>query len=197
MNKLSFGLVALMFGATLAHAQTQIRPDRAPLDPTALPPGTQRVAASADECAVWRRERSFARSVEAHDAGAFESHLHPGTVFNAGSVEAERGRAAVLQGWAGIVEGKNVVLRWRPGIVNIGGDPAIAVSRGPWILQATRDGLTGFSVGFYQTVWVRDARDGIWRVLFDAGASTPMKVADRAAAETWVAEQAMADCSAG
>ena len=193
MNKLSFGLAVLALGAGLAQAQV----DRAPADPTALPPGTKRVAASADECAVWRRERSFARSVQAHDAIAFESHLHPGTVFNAGSVEAERGRAAVVQGWAGIVEGKNVVLRWRPGIVNIGGDPAIAVSRGPWILQAMREGAPAFSVGFYQTVWVRDAKDGAWRVLFDAGASTPMKVADRAAAEAWVAEQAMADCAAG
>ena len=61
----------------------------------------------------------------------------------------------------------------------------------------TRDGVAAFSVGFYQTVWVRDAKDGTWRVLFDAGASTPMKVADRAAAEAWVAEQVMADCAAG
>jgi ketosteroid isomerase-like protein len=186
MSTRSFGVVALLFSAGLAQAQ---------VDPTALPLGAKRIAASADECAVWRRERSFAKSVETHDMPGFEAHLHSGTVFNAGAADALRGRAAVAQGWAGIVEGKNPVLRWRPGIVNIGGDPAIAVSRGPWILQATRDGVPSFSVGFYQTVWVRDARDGAWQVLFDAGASTPMKVADRAAAEAWVAEQAMADCA--
>ncbi len=193
MTARAFGLATLALAAGLAQAQT----DQALVDASALPLGVKRIAASADECAVWRRERSFAKSVEAHDLPAFESHLHPGTVFNAGAAEADRGRVAVVQGWAGIVEGKGIVLRWRPGIVNIGGDPAIAISRGPWILQAMGDGVPSFSVGFYQTVWVRDAKDATWRVLFDAGASTPLKVADRAAAASWVAEQPMSDCAAG
>ena len=188
-----FGLATLVLVAGLVQAQA----DQSSADPTALPSAAKRVAASADECAVWRRERSFAKSVEAHDLPAFESHLHPGVVFNAGDAGADRGRAAVVQGWAGIVEGKGIVLRWRPGIVNIGGDPSIAISRGPWILQATRDGVPSFSVGIYQTVWVRDAKDATWRVLFDAGASTPLKVTDRAAAAVWVAEQPMSDCAAG
>ena len=152
-------------------------------------------AASADECAVWRRERSFAQSVEAHDAAAFAAHLHPGAVFNAGSADADRGLAAMTRSWAGIIEGKGVLLRWRPGIVTIGGDPKVAVSRGPYILQASRDGVATFSVGFYQTVWLREAADGPWRVLFDGGASTPIKLADRAAAEAWVVAQAMSDCA--
>jgi ketosteroid isomerase-like protein len=183
------GLLATLVLAALCAAAG------ADADPTALPLSAKRVAASADECAVWRRERSFARSVEAHDARAFAAHLHPGTVFNAGAADADRGRAAVAESWSEIVEGKKLVLRWRPGIVHIGGDPAIALSRGPWILQSSRDGATTVSVGFYQTVWVRDAADGVWRVLYDAAASTPQKMADRAAAERWVADQAMADCS--
>ena len=188
MKHSMFGWAVLAFFAGTAQAQT---------DPAALPLAAKRIAASAEECSAWRRERSFAKSVEAHDLSAFESHLHAGTVFNAGTVAANRGRAAVLEGWTGIVEGKGSVLRWRAGIVNIGGDPTIAVSRGPWIVQSTRDGTTSFSVGFYQTVWVRDAKDATWRVLFDGGASTPLKVADRAAADAWVVEQPMSDCAAG
>lgn len=191
--KRAAGFAALALAAGLAQAQAA----RAPVDAGALPPGTKRLAASTEECTVWRRERSFAASVEAHDARAFESHLHPGALFNAGSVEPARGSGAVAQSWAEIVEGKAVVLRWRPGIVHIGGDPAVAVSRGPWIMQTTRDGAAVVNVGFFQSVWVRDAKDGTWRILFDAGASTPKQVADRAAAEAWVAEQAMADCAAG
>ena len=38
------------------------------IDAKPLPLATQRIAASSDECAVWRREQAFARSVEAHDA---------------------------------------------------------------------------------------------------------------------------------
>jgi hypothetical protein len=47
----------------------------------------------------------------------------------------------------------------------------------------------------YQTVWVRDARDGVWRVLFDGSASAPQAMDDRAAADHWVEEQAMSDCA--
>ncbi|MGZ8259469.1 MAG: YybH family protein [Caldimonas sp.] len=160
-----------------------------------LPLATKRVGASADECAVWRREQSFARSVERHDAAAFASHLHAGAVFNAGAAEADRGRDAVVQSWAAIVEGKALALRWRAGIVQIGGEPTVAVSRGPFILQRVQAGAPTFRVGFYQTVWLRDRGDGVWRVLFDGSASTPEPMADRAAAERWVEAQAMSDCS--
>jgi hypothetical protein len=185
-------LVAAVAATSASHA-VAAEPDAV----GALPLAAQRLAASADECVVWRRELSFARSVEAHDGAAFAAHLHPGTVFNAGAAEAERGRDAVAKSWAGLVEGKSAILRWRPGIVNIGGDPNVAISRGPYILQTTTDGVDTFSVGFYQTVWVRDPGDMAWRVLFDGGASTLTKVADRAAAETWIVAQAMSDCAAG
>jgi hypothetical protein len=118
-------------------------------------------------------------------------------VFNAGTADAERGRDAVAKSWAGRVEGESAVLRWRPGIVNIGGDLNRAISRGPYILQTTKDGVASFSVGFYQTVWVCDPDDMAWRVLLDGGASTLAKLSDRVAAEAWVVAQAMSDCAAG
>jgi len=188
--------LASIVGLALAAAGPALSQPRSAGDPTALPPGPASVVASADECTVWRRERSFSRSVEAHDAASFAAHLHAGAIFNAGTADAERGRGAILESWAGIVEGKTLVLRWRPGVVNIGGEPSIAVSRGPYILQTTREGVPAFSVGLYQTVWSRAAADSSWRVLFDGGASTPKPVADRAEAEQWVAAQPMANCPA-
>lgn len=167
----------------------------AAIDAKPLPLATRRVPASADECAVWRRELSFARSVESHDARAFASYLHAGTVFNAGTADADRGRDEVAKSWAEIVEGKTIALRWRPGIVQIGGEAGIAVSRGPYILQRVQAGAPVYRVGMYQTVWVRDARDGVWRVLFDGSATAGQQVDDRAAAERWVEEQAMSDCA--
>ena len=88
-------------------------------------------------------------------------------------------------------------MRWRAGIVQIGGEPTIAVSRGPYILQRMQAGAPVFRVGFYQTVWLRDRGDGVWRVLYDGSASSPQPMADRAAAERWVEEQAMSDCAQG
>jgi hypothetical protein len=107
----------------------------------------------------------------------------------------DRGSDEVAKSWAEIVEGKRIALRWRPGIVQIGGEPTIALSRGPYILQRLQAGATIYRVGMYQTVWVRDGRDGVWRVLFDGSATTGQPMDDRAAAERWVEEQAMSDCA--
>ena len=165
------------------------------IDAQPLPLATKRIAASSDECVVWRREQSFARTVEAHDARAFQAFLHAGTVFNAGTADADRGSAEVAKSWAEIVEGKTIALRWRPGIVQIGGEPTIAISRGPYILQRMQAGAPIYRVGMYQTVWVRDGRDGVWRVLYDGSASPGQAIDDRAAADRWVEEQAMSDCA--
>ena len=180
---------AALFAAAPVHSQSVA------IEAGPLPLSAKRVAASADECAVWRLEQDFARSVERHDARAFASFLHAGTVFNAGAAQADRGRDTVVRSWAGIVEGKTIALRWRAGIVQIGGEPHIALSRGPYILQRDSAGAPAFRVGFYQTIWVRDARDGVWRILYDGSASAPQAMADRAAAERWVEEQAMSDCA--
>jgi len=178
---------ALVCGAALA--------DDAPIAVAPLPLAAKRLPASADECAVWRREQSFARAVERHDARAFAEHLHAGTIFDAGHADADRGRDAVTASWTPIIAGTTIALRWRSGIVQIGGEPGIAISRGPFILQRTQGGADVFRVGFYQTVWLRDARDGVWRVLYDGSASTAQAMESRAAAERWVEEQAMSDCA--
>ena len=179
----------------IASACVSVQAQVAPIDAKPLPLASKRLPASADECAVWKREQAFARSVEAHDARAFESFLHAGTVFNAGTADVDRGRDDVVKSWGEIVDGKTIALRWRPGIVHIGGEPTIAVSRGTFILQRMQAGAPVFRVGTFQTVWVRDARDSVWRVLFDGAASTPQSMDNRAAAERWVEDQPMSDCA--
>jgi ketosteroid isomerase-like protein len=188
-TRLAGASLAALCIAGAASAQVAV------IDAKPLPPATRRITASSDECTVWRREQAFARSVEAHDARAFQSFLHAGTVFGAGTAEADRGSDEVAKSWAEIVEGRTIALRWRPGIVQIGGEPTIALSRGPYILQRVQAGATTYRVGMYQTVWVRDGRDGVWRVLYDGSATTGQTMADRAAAERWVEEQAMSDCA--
>jgi ketosteroid isomerase-like protein len=150
---------------------------------------------SAAECAVWQRELSFARSVETHDAKAFAAHLHPGAVFNAGSRNPLRGSDIVAQRWAGIVEGKEFVLRWRPGVVNIGGDPNVALSRGPFLSEdLTEPPADRFKVGFFHSVWVRDAASGEWRILFDGPDGAPRPVADADEGRAFIAAQSSDEC---
>jgi hypothetical protein len=184
-------LASLLISAACGSASSQ----EAVIDARPLPLASKRIPASADECAVWRREHGFARSVERHDAAAFASFLHAGTVFDAGSADATRGRDAVASGWAEIVDGKSIALRWRPGVVQIGGEATIALSRGPYILQRIQAGAPVFRVGQYQTVWVRDSRDAVWRVLYDGSATSAQPMPDRAAADRWVEEQPMSDCA--
>ena len=185
----AFGWVALFAAAAPSIAQAQ---SSAPAPAAAaLPPALH----SAAECVVWRRELSFARSVEAHDAAAFASHLHPGAVFNAGSRRPLRGSDTVAQAWAGIVEGKEFVLRWRPGVVRIGGDPNIALSRGPSFSDTPgADAKDRYRVGFFQSIWVRDAASGEWRVLFDGPDGVPRPVASADEGRAFLAAQSSDDC---
>ncbi len=137
-------------------------------DPPA-PAATPRVPMSATECAAWEREKSFAASVEAHDAVAFRAHLHVDTVFIDGRGGLTRGADAVTESWAGIISGEELVLRWYPDVVTIAGTTGVALSRGPyWIENTKADADPRFMVGQFISTWLRGP-DGQWQVIFDGG----------------------------
>lgn len=124
---------------------------------------------SADECAVWQRELSFARSVAEHDAAAFAGHVGERAAFGAGQPEPTRGRDAIVQRWTGLIEGKQVRLRWYPTRVTIGGMSGVAWSSGPALFEdLDPQAEHRFRIGRFHSVWHKDA-DGVWRVLFDEG----------------------------
>ncbi|MBY0422058.1 MAG: DUF4440 domain-containing protein, partial [Parvularculaceae bacterium] len=130
-------------------------------------------APSGDACAVFARERSFADSVERHDAAAFAEHLRADAVFAAATPRPVRGREAILADWAGIIRGDTTTLRWRPRFVTVSGD--VALSRGPYVLSgADASGRMTWRVGEFASVWTRGP-DG-WKVLFDGGGPPPRSV---------------------
>ncbi|MEP7043966.1 MAG: DUF4440 domain-containing protein [Dokdonella sp.] len=180
--------VAMAMASVAAHAE--------PPSPTAAAtraPAPSRMSAA--ECEVWNRELSFAQSVEAHDAGAFAAHLHAATVFGAGSATPTRGRAAVTEDWKDIIEGKEIVLRWRPGFVAIGGEPNIALSSGPaWTEDLDPNAKTRYTISRFTSTWVKDS-DGQWRVLFD-GSGAPPKAASAEDVQKLIAAQP-ATCPGG
>ncbi len=148
---------------------------------------------TSDECDVWNREAGFASSVSQHDAGAFAAFLHAGALFNAASDAPTRGAAAVAKNWAGIIEGKNIVLRWLPQYVSIGGDLNIAISRGPFSMEnPNREGKEGkgkFSIGYFTSVWAREAKGKPCLVLFDGGGAPPIPAENAEAAAKRLASQ--------
>lgn len=132
----------------------------------AAPP---KAAYSADECAVWAREASFAQSVEDHDAKAFAEHLHADASFVSGRDHVARGHKAVIAEWTPLIEGKDVRIHWYPDAVTVAGDTGVAISRGPyWIENPAPDAKEKFVAGRFISTWVRDAK-GTWHVLYDGG----------------------------
>jgi ketosteroid isomerase-like protein len=134
-------------------------------------------APNADECAVWAREASFAKSVEDHDANAFAEHLHADASFISGRDSVARGRDAVIADWTPLIAGKDVRLHWYPDAVTVSGDSGVAVSRGPyWMENLAPDAKEKWMAGRFISTWVRDAK-GTWHVLYDGGGGNVPKPA--------------------
>ena len=132
-------------------------------------PAPPKPAYSADECAVWAREASFAQSVEDHDAKAFAEHLHADASFVSGRDQVARGHQAVIAEWTPLIEGKDVRIHWYPDAVTVAGDTGVAISRGPyWIENPAPDAKEKFVAGRFISTWVRDGK-GTWHVLYDGG----------------------------
>ncbi|MGO1073157.1 YybH family protein [Lysobacter sp. CA199] len=160
------GLSLLAFAPAWAQADANSGAKPATPAPDAAPPLTP---LSDEECAVWARELSFARSVAEHDTKAFASHLHAQAAFGAGRPQPTRGRERVVEQWAGLIEGKTLRLRWYPTRVTIGGDGEVAWSTGPALYHKLDPGAEPrYSIGAYQSVWRRDG-DGAWKIVFDDG----------------------------
>ncbi|GAB3360264.1 hypothetical protein GCM10027430_33330 [Lysobacter tyrosinilyticus] len=148
---------------------------------------------TADECAVWQREQSFARSVAAHDAAAFAQHVGEHAAFGASKPEPTRGREAIAKRWTGLIEGKQVALRWYPTRVTmVPGIADTAWSSGPSLIEVLDPKAKDrYLLGAFHSVWHKDA-DGVWRVLFDDGVEQhPVGTAEVAAFDS-----GRADCQA-
>jgi ketosteroid isomerase-like protein len=182
---------ALVLTAVLASASTAALAAANP-----APGGAQARAHSATECEVWRREASLARSVERGSRIGIAGHLHPGAVFSGADGEPVRGREAIVEQWTGLMGGEKVELRWRAGTVSIGGNPDVALSRGPFVLRERGPGNRQvLSVGLYQSVWVRDPATREWQVLFGGRGATTKRVADAQEAQNFSNAHAAVDCT--
>jgi ketosteroid isomerase-like protein len=172
-------LTTLVIPIIVSFAQTS-----APAPVKSVPPKLD-----ADECAVWQRELNFALSVDRHDAKAFATFVHPGAVFSAGTDTPTRGRDAIVADWAPIVDGKSIRVRWRPDIVNIGGDRNTAISTGPFVLEDTGpNGKPRYRIGRFNSIWTRTSPGSEWLVLFDSGGTTPSEVPDAKAASDFLSK---------
>jgi ketosteroid isomerase-like protein len=128
---------------------------------------------SVAECEVWKREKSFALSLAEHNAEAFSEHLYADAIFINGSEKPSRGSSEITSDWRNLISGSSTRLGWYPDVVMIGGEPNIAISRGPfWIERADPKAMPRYLVGTYQTIWAKNA-NGLWQVLYNGGGPSP------------------------
>ncbi len=134
----------------------------------------QKQALGKQECEVWNREKSFAASVENHDANAFAEHIDANAIFINNNGSYMRGSAQVAKAWAGIIEGKAIVLRWNPDFIGISSDGKTAISRGPyWIYDPNPNAKKTYLTGTFQSTWVKNKK-GQWHVFTDGGTPGPV-----------------------
>lgn len=70
-----------------------------------------------------------------------------------------------------------VVLKWEPEYMDISASGDFGISTGPWETGEYRPNTPPQAHGYFLTVWKREAGD-IWKVLLDAGNSTPVPVSN-------------------
>ena len=109
---------------------------------------------------VFAAESTFAASFAKRDTAAFAALIAPDAVFFGQG--ALRGKAAVVEGWRGMLLEPTPPFSWKPEVVEVLESGALALSSGP-VLDPK-----GKQIGTFNSVWRRE-RDGTWLVVLDKG----------------------------
>lgn len=113
------------------------------------------------------REIGFSNSAESRDIDAFRSFIDKDARFVSATVL--RGVPAIADAWSVFFEKGGPTIKWRPQIVEVLDEGALALSRGPYrVISNDADGNAVESWGTFSSVW-RLNDDGRWLVVFDAG----------------------------
>lgn len=106
-------------------------------------------------------ETAFARSMSDRNLEAFAAHVAEDAVFFGGD-KATHGKAAVVESWKPLYEGKDAPFSWESAQVEVLDSGTLAHSSGPVYDRS------GKRVGTFNSIWRREA-DGTWKVVFDKG----------------------------
>jgi len=126
------------------------------------------------------REIGFSRAAEQRDTDAFISFVDADARFVGNSVM--HGVDEVAAAWSVFFGENSPTIKWRPQIVEVLENGALALTRGPYRVTTTdAEGNPVEQWGTFNSVW-RLNEDGQWRVVFDAGspAAAPPDDATRA-----------------
>jgi ketosteroid isomerase-like protein len=126
-----------------------------------LPAAGAAAAGDAARDQVWAAEVAFARTMADRNAQAFAEFIADEAVFFSGTT-ALRGKAKVVEGWAGYFTDKEAPFSWAPDQVEVLASGTLALSTG-----LVRD-PSGKTVARFNSIWRLEAPNR-WRVVFDKG----------------------------
>ncbi|MCP4299750.1 MAG: DUF4440 domain-containing protein [Gammaproteobacteria bacterium] len=116
---------------------------------------------------VFCQEIAFSQSVENKDIDSFRSFIDIDARFVGSSVD--RGPDEISAAWRVFFSDDGPVIKWRPQIVEVLEEGALALTRGPYrMITKDPDGNAVEHWGTFNSIWRKNA-DGEWRVVFDAG----------------------------
>jgi ketosteroid isomerase-like protein len=106
-------------------------------------------------------EAAFAKTMADRDHDAFASFIAEEAIFygHAGEI---RGKAAVVEAWKKLYEGKDAPFSWRPETVAVLDSGTLGQTSGPVFDPQ------GKQTGTFQSVWRRTS-EGRWEIIFDKG----------------------------
>ena len=126
-----------------------------------LPQGAASAATDSLRDQVWAAEVAFARSMADRNAQAFAELIADEAVFFSGTT-ALRGKAKVIEGWAGFFADKEAPFSWAPDQVEVLASGTLALSTG-----LVRD-PAGKAIARFNSIWRLEGPNR-WRVVFDKG----------------------------
>jgi ketosteroid isomerase-like protein len=106
-------------------------------------------------------ETAFAKTMADRDHDAFASFIAEEAIFYGRNGEI-RGKAAVVEAWKKLYEGKDAPFSWRPETVAVLDSGTLGQTSGPVFDPK------GKQTGTFQSVWRRTS-DGRWEIIFDKG----------------------------
>jgi ketosteroid isomerase-like protein len=122
------------------------------------------------EAAMMKADRDFSQAAVDRDMDRFLSFVSEKAVFDSADGP---GREAVKKAWAAFFEPSGPTISWTPTKADalVAGDVGYTV--GTWERHGKDpQGKAIVRRGQYLTVW-RLEKDGVWRVTFDTGSTTP------------------------
>ncbi len=132
-------------------------------------------AGTADASVLLDADRAFAEATAKGRLEGFSSFLAEDAATFRPDSPVIRGRKAVAERWAPLLNNPAMSIRWQPLDATISSSSDLGYTIGAYEIVRSGENAGVVATGKYVTIWKKQA-DGSWKVIFDSGVpDTPQK----------------------